>query len=52
LKILPKDRVEWAYSTSSTPEQGDWILLNKDVAKDAPAGIEKNVGFEGKPDAA
>lgn len=44
--------MEWAYSTSSTPGQEDWILVNKDVLVDAPVGIEKNLGFEGKPDPA
>lgn len=53
LKILPKDRVEWAFSASSTPEQGDWTLINvKEATKDSPAGIEKTIGFQGKPDAA
>jgi len=50
LKVLPKDKVEWGFSSSSTPEQGDWSLANKDVLSDAPAGVEKLVGFEGKPD--
>lgn len=52
LKVLPKDRVEWGFSTSLTPEQGDWEVVTKDAANDAPAGMEKNVGFEGKPDPA
>lgn len=53
LKVLPKDKVEWAFSTSFTPEQADWTLINvKDVAQNAPSGIEKIIGFEGKPDPA
>lgn len=52
MKVLPKDRVEWAYSKSFTPEQGDWIMINKDIAQDAPTGFEKKIGFEGKPDPA
>mmetsp|Transcript_19972 Transcript_19972/g.29918 ORF Transcript_19972/g.29918 Transcript_19972/m.29918 type:complete len:220 (+) Transcript_19972:95-754(+) len=52
LKVLPKDRVEWGFSTSPTPEQEDWILVTKDAANDAPTGAEKSIGFEGKPDPA
>ena len=52
LKVLPKDRVEWAFSNSLTPEQSDWILINKDEAGEPPAGFEKVIGFEGKPDPA
>ena len=47
LKILPKDRVEWAYLA-----EGQWLLVNKDVGQDAPSGMEKKIGFEGKPDPA
>jgi len=49
LKVLPKDKVEWAYASKSTPEQEDWIAVNKDTAS-APSGIEKKVGFQGNPD--
>lgn len=52
LKVLPKDKVEWGYSAVVKPEQGDWTLIGKDDVKDIPAGTEKIIGFEGKPDSA
>lgn len=49
LQFLPKDKVEWAYA-----EEGDdsitWVVVNKNSATSSPTGIEKKIGFEGKPD--
>eukprot|EP00565_Helicotheca_tamesis_P006422 CAMPEP_0185730062 /NCGR_PEP_ID=MMETSP1171-20130828/8314_1 /TAXON_ID=374046 /ORGANISM="Helicotheca tamensis, Strain CCMP826" /LENGTH=238 /DNA_ID=CAMNT_0028399045 /DNA_START=111 /DNA_END=827 /DNA_ORIENTATION=+ len=54
LQVLPKDRVEWAYYKTSDADgdddSGEWIPLDKDAGKDAPEGIEKKIGFEGKAD--
>jgi hypothetical protein len=51
LQFLPKDKVEWAYaSATATPEQEDWIVVEKTDASDATPGIEKKIGFEGIPD--
>lgn len=51
LQFRAKDQVEWGFTAEAAPEQGDWTLGNKSAAVDAPAGIEKKIGFEGKPDA-
>ena len=45
-----KDQVEWAFTSTPTPEQEDWITVDKSVTADAPAGIEKRIGFEGTAD--
>ncbi len=52
MQILPKDKVEWGYSTKDLPEQEDWSDVDKSVATDVASGTEKKIGFEGKPDAA
>lgn len=52
LNFLQKDKVDWAYAEVQAPEQEDWIQVDKSSAADAEAGLEKKVGFEGKPDAA
>ena len=31
-------------------DSGEWILVDKSKGDDAPSGIEKKSGFEGKPD--
>lgn len=51
-QFLPKDKVDWAYTTTATPEQEDWIQIDKSTSRDVPAGVEKQIGFEGKPDTA
>mmetsp|Transcript_29532 Transcript_29532/g.45078 ORF Transcript_29532/g.45078 Transcript_29532/m.45078 type:complete len:241 (+) Transcript_29532:90-812(+) len=54
LQFTAKDKVEWGYSGAGpdvAPEQGDWVVVDKSVANDAPSGTEKKIGFEGKPDA-
>lgn len=51
-QFLPKDKVDWAYATTATPEQDDWILTDKNASSAVPAGVEKKIGFEGKPDTA
>ena len=54
LQIKPKDAVEWGFSNKASPEQEDWEVINhKEVlSDDTPKGMEKLVGFEGKPDVA
>lgn len=52
LLFLPKDKVEWAYASKLKPEQEDWVLVDKNAMSDVPAGVEKIIGFEGKPDPA
>eukprot|EP00591_Stephanopyxis_turris_P006578 CAMPEP_0195508684 /NCGR_PEP_ID=MMETSP0794_2-20130614/1824_1 /TAXON_ID=515487 /ORGANISM="Stephanopyxis turris, Strain CCMP 815" /LENGTH=242 /DNA_ID=CAMNT_0040635707 /DNA_START=109 /DNA_END=837 /DNA_ORIENTATION=+ len=52
LKVLPKDRVEWAYTSE---ESDEWTqVVPKDVGEEAQnqAGIEKKIGFEGIGDPA
>lgn len=49
LQVLPKDIVEWAYYKEDGDE-GEWVLVSKDICDDAPAGVEKKMGFEGLPD--
>ncbi len=39
-------------SVSDAPEQEDWSIVEKSATTDASPGIEKKVGFEGKPDVA
>lgn len=51
-QFLPKDKVEWAYASKLKPEQEDWVLVDKNAMSDVPAGVEKIIGFEGKPDPA
>jgi hypothetical protein len=47
LKVSPKDKVEWALK-----EGKDWKIVDKAVLEgsELPSGIEKLIGFEGKPD--
>lgn len=48
LQFLPKDRVQWGYSTSKDSDADEWIALSEKV--DVPAGIEKKIGFQGNAD--
>lgn len=47
MQISTKDRVEWAYWDAE-----DWVIADKNVldTEDIPAGFEKMIGFEGRPD--
>jgi Family of unknown function (DUF6523) len=48
---IPKDsKVEWAIRQTEPEEK--WILVDKSVLDTAPDGLEKDVGFEGRPDPA
>lgn len=47
LKVSPKVSVEWGYAAG---EGDSWTTVDKSVLTDAPDGIEKKIGFEGKPD--
>lgn len=47
LKVSSKDRIEWAVKVD-----GDWVIVDKSILEkeDVPTGLEKLIGFEGKPD--
>jgi hypothetical protein len=48
LKILAKDKLEWAYSnTKGEDEEEEWVVAGQ---VDMPEDIEKSIGFEGLPD--
>ena len=49
LQVSAKDKIEWAF-WDATGE--DWIIIDKDALESAPAGLEKLIGFEGRPDPA
>ena len=50
LQISPKDRIEWAYWDA---DGEDWIIAGKEALEgDLPKGLEKLIGFEGRPDPA
>ena len=40
--------VEWGYAASD--DSNDWTKVDKLVLENAPDGLEKVIGFEGKPD--
>jgi len=44
LQFLPKDKVEWA-----SLDGEEWTLIDKNEFKGEP-GMEKKIGFQGKPD--
>jgi hypothetical protein len=46
-QIPPNAVLEWGYRLS---EDGEWAVVDKTKGDDAPKGIEKKIGFEGKPD--
>lgn len=50
LKVLQKDKVEWAYWNENDESEGVWAGVDKSVLDEAPAAIEKQIGFEGRPD--
>jgi len=47
LQISPKVAVEWAFAAA---DGESWTSVDKSVLGNAPDGIEKMIGFEGKPD--
>ncbi|CAB9522139.1 expressed unknown protein [Seminavis robusta] len=50
LQVSTKDKIEWAYWDA---EGQDWIIVDKSVLEgDIPDGLEKLIGFEGRPDPA
>lgn len=46
----PKDRLEWAYCSSTATQDDDWVILDSDAVVFEPEGIEKQSGFEGLAD--
>ena len=44
-----KDKIDWAY-WEVDDEDGRWTTVDKSVVEGAPDGIEKIIGFEGRPD--
>jgi len=49
MKVSAKIQVEWAYFDD---DKDDWAVVDKAVltSDDVPAGVEKLIGFEGRPD--
>jgi len=47
--VSTKDKVEWAYWEGGE-DDGSWTVVDKSVVDGAPDGIEKQIGFEGRPD--
>jgi hypothetical protein len=50
LQISAKDKLEWAYSKTSTAQEGEeeWVVAGK--VENVPDDIDKLIGFEGLPD--
>lgn len=48
--MKPKDNLEWAY-WQDEPEES-WTVVENSVLDDAPTGLERQIGFEGRPDPA
>ena len=42
--------LEWGYLSGEDDNTQDWTLVDKSVGDEAPAAVEKKIGFEGKPD--
>jgi len=51
LQVSAKDKIEWAYWEGSD-EDGSWVVVEKSAVEQAPEGVEKLIGFEGRPDPA
>lgn len=58
LKVSNKNTLEWGYSESSASDESsgddEWNVVDKSILDEStpPAGIEKIIGFEGRPDPA
>ena len=50
LQVLKDSKVEWAFCLEEPEDQ--WKVVDKSVLEGAPDGIEKEIGFEGRPDPA
>eukprot|EP00545_Synedropsis_sp_CCMP1620_P012733 CAMPEP_0119008090 /NCGR_PEP_ID=MMETSP1176-20130426/3459_1 /TAXON_ID=265551 /ORGANISM="Synedropsis recta cf, Strain CCMP1620" /LENGTH=156 /DNA_ID=CAMNT_0006960357 /DNA_START=151 /DNA_END=621 /DNA_ORIENTATION=- len=49
LKIGAKDtKVQWAYLREGVEDE--WVVVNKSILDGAIDGIEREIGFEGRPD--
>jgi hypothetical protein len=52
--VSAKDVLEWGYKEEGQDDAstGDWIVVDKSILEstDVPDNIEKQIGFEGKPD--
>jgi len=51
LQLSSKKTLEWGYQTGDD-EDSEWKLVDKSCMTDAVEGLEKLVGFEGRPDPA
>lgn len=51
LQVSAKDKIQWAY-WEGTDDDGSWTVVDKKAVEGAPDGIEKQIGFEGRPDPA
>mmetsp|Transcript_2158 Transcript_2158/g.3106 ORF Transcript_2158/g.3106 Transcript_2158/m.3106 type:complete len:196 (+) Transcript_2158:153-740(+) len=49
MQILKDSKVEWAFFQE---ESEQWVTVDKSDLGDVPEGIEKEIGFEGRPDPA
>jgi hypothetical protein len=47
MQVSPKSQVEWGYN-----KDGSWVFVDKAILDAAGEGVEKMIGFEGKPDPA
>lgn len=50
LQVAKDAKVEWAFRQTDPEEQ--WVVVDKSVLDGSPEGIEKDMGFEGRPDPA
>mmetsp|Transcript_15494 Transcript_15494/g.26242 ORF Transcript_15494/g.26242 Transcript_15494/m.26242 type:complete len:223 (-) Transcript_15494:57-725(-) len=50
LQVKPKDNIEWAF-WQEEPEE-IWVVVENSALDGAPSGLEKQIGFEGRPDPA
>lgn len=49
LQMTKDTKVQWAY-WKEEGESTEWVVVDKSVLEGAPANIEKEIGFEGRPD--
>ena len=50
LQVSKDAKVEWAYRQTEPEEM--WVVVDKSVLNESTEGVEKDIGFEGRPDPA
>lgn len=50
LQVSKDAKVEWAYRQIEPEEM--WVVVDKSVLNESTEGVEKDIGFEGRPDPA